>query len=261
MNRHLLAALGPLLLACAAQAAPAATSYAVLSLVGDKLDVVTYQPQVGSQLDSNSHLAVPMSEDDLDLTALRAINRSLRATLPGTPVALLAASTPDSFAEQDRMFNGDHVKLPTEIDAAIHREGTTKLVLVTKHHGEARLKAADGYIGSGKIEGLGFYLNTIQPMETHETGARSIGYLAPFVYIDVALVDVATATVIRSASISSGHVIATAHNPASVNPWDALSPEEKVSTLKLMLARELEAVVPALVAGHPAPPPVDAPAQ
>jgi hypothetical protein len=251
MNRYLLGALGPLLLACTAQAAPSGASYAVLSLVGDKLDIVTYQPQVGSQLDSNSHLSLAMSEDELDTAALRAVNRSLRASLPGTPVALLAASTPDSFADQARIFSGGHVTLPAEIDAAVRREGATTLVLITKHHGEARLQLADGYLGSGKIEGLGFYMNTIQRLKTRETGAHSIGYLAPFVYVDVALVDVATATVIRRATIASGHVIGMANNPASVSPWDALSPAEKVSTLKQMLAQELEAVVPALVAGSP----------
>ena len=186
----------------------------MLSLVGDKLDVVTYQPQVGTQLDSNSHMPLPMSQDELDTTALRAINRSLHATVPGAPVALLAASTPDVFTDEGRMFSGDHVTLPAEIDAAVHREGVATLVLVTKRRAEARLQVQDGYIGSGKIEGLGFYLNTIKHMKVHETGVRSIGYLAPFVYVDVALVDVATATVTRRTTITSAHVIGTSTRPA-----------------------------------------------
>ena len=47
MNRHLSIALGALVLAVGAHAAP---SYAVLSLVGDKLDVVTYQLASGFRL-------------------------------------------------------------------------------------------------------------------------------------------------------------------------------------------------------------------
>ena len=251
MNRHIhiSAALALGLLACSAHASPPTPSYAVLSLVGDKLDIVTYQPQVGTQLDSNSHLPLTLSQDELDTAALRAVNRLLRASAPGAPVALLAASTADSFAEQGRMFNGDHVTLPAEIDAAVRREGVTTLVLITKHRGEARLEVQNGYIGSGKIEGLGFYMNTIKRMKEHETGVRSIGYLAPFVYVDVALVDVATSTVTRQAAITSGHVIGSSNNPDGVNPWDALSAEEKVSTLKRMLSQELEAVVPALLKG------------
>jgi hypothetical protein len=249
MNHRILASLASLLLVGSAYANPPTPSYAVISLVGDKLDIVTYQPQVGNQLDNNSHMPLTLSQDDLDATALRAINRSLRASAPGAPVALLAASTADSFAEQSHMFNGDHVVLPAEIDAAVHREGVTMLVLVTKHRGEARLRLQDGYIGSGKIEGLGFYMNSIQRMKTYETGVRSLGYLAPFVYVDVALVDVASATVIRRTAIATGQVIGASNSAEGVNPWDALSAAEKVSMLERMLSKELEAVVPALLNG------------
>jgi hypothetical protein len=238
----------PLLLVGSAYASPPTPSYAVLSLVGDKIDIVTYQPQVGSQLDSNSHMPLPMSEDELDTVALRAVNRALHASAPGARVALLAASTADIFANQGRMFSGSHVMLPDEIDAAVHREGSTTLVLITKHHGEARLQVADGYIGSGKIEGLGFYVDTNKRMKVRETGVRSVGFLAPFVYVDVWLIDVATGTVTRRAAITSGHTNGASNNPEGVSPWDAISAQEKVAMLKRMLAQELAAVVPALVA-------------
>jgi hypothetical protein len=70
------------------------------------------------------------------------------------------------------------------------------------------------------------------------------------VYVVVALVDVATSTVVRRATIATGNVIGTSNNPDSVNPWDALSAEEKVATLKRMLSEELEAVVPVLLKGQ-----------
>lgn len=253
MNHRLFASLMPLLLAGSAWANPPTPSYAVISLVGDKLDIVTYQPQVGTQLDSNSHLPLTMSQDELDTVALRAVNRSLRATVPGATVALLAASTPDSFVDQGRMFSGDHVTLPAEIDAAVHREGAARLVLITKHHGEARLQVADGYIGSGKIEGLGFYVDTNKRMKVQETGTRSIGYLAPYVYIDVSLIDVATGTVTRRVVVAFGRVIATPAQAEGANPWDALSTQEKVSSLKEMLSDKLAEVVPTLITGQPAP--------
>ena len=247
MNRLLMSSLAALLLASGAQAATAAPSYAVISLVGDSLDVVTYQPQVGSQLDSNTHMRLALSQDELDTAALRAIDRSLRASRPGARVALLAASTPDSFANQDRLFSGDHVTLPAEIDAAVHREGAAMLVLVTKHHGEARLQVADGFIGSGKLEGLGYYLDTNKHLRTVDTGVRSTGYLAPFVYVDVNLVDVATGTLLKRATITTGHVIGTSKKAEAVHPWDALTSEEKVRTLKNLLTSELRAAMPALL--------------
>ena len=254
MKRLLMSSLAALLLASGAHAATTAPSYAVISLVGDQLDVVTYQPRVGSQLDSNTHMRLTLSQDELDTAALRAINRALRASQPSAQIALLAASTPDSFANQDRLFSGSHVTLPAEIDAAVHREGAAMLVLVTKHHGDARLKVADGFIGSGKLDGLGFYLDTNQDLRTVETNVSSIGYLAPFVYVDVNLVDVATGTLLKRATIATGYVIGASNKADAVHPWDALSSQEKVATLKDLLTSELKAAMPALL-GEPVPTP------
>ena len=247
MNRLLSISLAALLLATGARAAP--PSYAAISLVGDKLDIVTYQPQVGSQLDRNTHMALTMSQDELDTAALRAINRSLRAAAPGAQIALLAASTPESFANQSEIFSGSHVRLPAEIDAAVRREGATMLVLVTKHHGDARFKVADGYIGTGKLDGLGFYVDTVLESHDVDTGANSTGYLAPFVYIDVTLIDLATLTVVRRDTIMDAQLIGAAGNAKGVHPWDTLTSAEKVETLKSRLTATLQRVVPSLVTG------------
>jgi len=237
---------------CPAQAlaAPSAPSYAVISLVGDKLDIVTYQPQLGTQLDNNSHQALVMSQDTLDTVALRAVNRALRQSAPGSDVALLAASTPDSFANQSRMFSGDHVTLPAEIDAAVRREGATRLVLLTKHRGEGRLKLLDGGdMDGGKLEGIGFYIDANKRMKDQETGVRSVGFLAPFVYIDVSLIDVASGNVIRQTPITASQTIGAFNHAEGVTVWDALTPQEKVSTLEQMLSQQLGDAIPALV-GH-----------
>lgn len=254
MKRLLWSSTAALLLSCGAQAATSAPSYAVIALVGDQLDIVTYQPQVGSELDSNTHMRLPLSEDELDTAALRAINRSLRASRPGAQIALLAASTPDSFADQDRLFNGDHVTLPAEIDAAVHREGASTLVLVTKHRGDARLQVADGVIGSGKLDGLGYYLDTNKHLRNREKGVRSIGYIAPYVYVDVNLIDVATNTLLKRSTIATGYVIGTSRRAEAVNPWDALTSQEKVATLKSLLTRELQSTMPTLLGDAAAKP-------
>ena len=254
MKRLLWSSTAALLLSCGVQAAPSVPSYAVIALVGDQLDIVTYQPQVGSQLDSNTHMRLALSEDELDTAALRAIDRSLRASRPGAQVALLAASTPDSFADQERLFSGDRVTLPAEIDAAVHREGASTLVLVTKHHGEARLQVADGFIGSGKLSGLGYYLDTNKHLRSIDKGVRSVGYLAPFVYVDVNLIDVATNTLLRRETIATGYVIGSSHRAEAVHPWDALTSKEKVATLKSLLTQELQATLPALLGDATAKP-------
>ncbi len=251
MKTRLFAIVAASLLACDVNAAAAQPSYAVISLVGDKLDVVTFQPKIGSQLDSNTHQTLTLPQDELDIAALRAINRVLRATAPGAPVALLAASTPDSFADQDRIFSGSHVTLPAEVDAAVRREGATQLVLVTRHRGDARLRMADGYVGSGKIDGLGFYLDTEMQTEQRQTQVRSVGYIAPFVYVDVSLVDLASSTLLRQDTVMASRAIGASNKESSVHPWDALSSAEKLAMLNKLLSDELQRVVPSLITGTP----------
>ena len=244
MNRHLSIALGALVLAVGAHAAP---SYAVLSLVGDKLDVVTYQLATGSKLDANSHDQLTMPQDEFDMAALRAISRTLKAKVPGAQVALLAASRPEDFVDEEHAFSAGRVTLPAEIDAAVHREGAASLLLVTKHRGDARMQVREGRIGSGRVEGLGFYLDGTTELENRDTRKRALGFIAPFVYVYVALIDVATGTVTRRETITAGRAVGVFHNAAGVNAWDALSAAEKVSLLTEMLTKELEAAVPALL--------------
>jgi hypothetical protein len=251
MKIRLLSLAAAALLACGVQAATAQPSYAVISLVGDKLDIVTFQPQIGSQLDNNTHKVLSMPQDELDIAALRAVNHALRATTPDAPVALLAASTPDSFADQDRIFSGSHVNLPAEVDAAVRREGATQLVLVTKHRGDARLRMADGYVGSGKIDGLGFYLDTELKTEQRQTEVRSVGYIAPFVYVDVSLVDLATSTLVRQDTVMASRAIGASNKESSVHPWDALTSAEKLAMLNTLLSEELQRIVPSLITGTP----------
>jgi hypothetical protein len=247
MNKRLLAAMAGLLLGAAAQAAP---SYAVLSLVGDKLDIVTFQPTTGSLVDPNSHTPLAMPQDDLDVAALRAINRSLKAAVPGAQVALLAASKAEDFTGQEHIFSGDQVTLPAEIDAAVRREGASMLVLVTRHHGEAHMQSFNNKLGSGRIDGLGFYVDGNKWIDNRDMGTTSQGYIAPFVYIDVSLVDLATGTVVRRRTIESGRVVEAAHNAQGANAWQALTPAEKVTMLTRLLTEQLDAAVPALVTGR-----------
>jgi len=250
MNRFLVAAI---LAIAAARPAAANPSYAAISLVGDRLDIATYQPAVGSELDSDSHLPLLLQQDDLDTAALRAIDRAVRDTLPGTSITLLAASTPDSFANQDRIFSGDHATLPPDVEAALRREGASVVLLVSKHRGKARLQAFDDKLGSGLIEGLGFYLDGNKRLHNHDTGRHSIGYIAPFVYVDVSLVDVATGTVIRRKTIESGQVIGSGQNPDATTAWEALTSAEKLAMLTQLLTEQIRSAVPTLLTGQASP--------
>ena len=231
-----------------AQAPQAAPTYAVLSLIGDQLDAVTYQQQVGTLLDANSHLAMPMGAGNtLDTAALRETNSALRATVAVTDVALLATSAPAIYADESRFFVGDQVRLPADIESAVTQAKASRLVMITKHRGEAHLKTKHGFIGSGKIEGLGFYVDTIHRIRDEDITDRNVGFLAPFVYVDVTLVDTASHTVVRQTTITASETIPAVGNVKGADAWGALTPEQKMSTLNRLLSTSLAEVVPKLV--------------
>ena len=251
MSPRLLPAFGAALLALAslahAQAPQPAPTYAVLSLVGDQLDAVTYQPQTGTLLNANSHQPMPMKADILDTAALRAMNKALRAAGPVTDVALLAASEPSVFTNVPRYFVGNQVKLPADLEAAIAEAKANRLVLITKHYGEARLRSGDGFIGSGKLEGLGFYVDTVHQMHNLDENKRAPGYLAPFVYVDVTLVDTASHQILRQTTITASETIAAADNRDGAGAWEVLNAEQKIAHLTNLLTQGLADAVPRLV--------------
>ena len=230
-----------------AQAPLAPATYAVVSLIGDQLDAVTYQPQVGTLLDANSHQPMPMGADVMDTLALRETNKALRSAVPVADVALLAVSAPQFFTNESRLFAGNQVNLPSDIDAAIAQAKASILVLITKHRADARLQVWHGSVGSGKIEGLGFYLDTVHHIRNAETTARAVGFLAPFVYVDVTLVDTASHTILRQTTITASETITSDSNTTGAGAWGALTTEQKMSALSQLLSKNLATAVPQLL--------------
>ena len=238
-----------------AQSAQAPSTYAVLSLIGDQLDAVTYQPATGTLLDANDHHAMPMGAGGmLDTAALRETNKALRAAVPVADVALLASAEPALYADESRLFAGNQVKLPPDLEAAISQAKADRLVLITKRRADAHLKSKHGVVGSGKIEGLGFYIDTVHRIRDEDHTDRTVGFLAPFVYADVTLVDTATHTIVRQASITASETITSGSNATGASAWGALTPEQKMTTLNRLLAAGIDEAIPQLVRGTPLAP-------
>jgi len=235
--------------ALAGHAQPAAPgpTVAVLSLVGDSIDVVTFQEQTGHLNEANLHDVLPFAAAGLDFAALGAAKSVLAEIEPGADVALLSASKPESYALQTRMFDGDHVTLPPEIDTAVHREHAAQLVLLTKYRGDARLTTQNGAVGSGKLVGVGFYVDNVHRLQRSDTGEKGIGFIAPYAYIDLSLVDVATGTVVRHATVTQSTTLSAARNADGVSPWGTLSSQQKVEALKTIVDKAVHEGLPALI--------------
>jgi hypothetical protein len=231
-----------------ARAEDATRSYAVMSLIGDKMSIVTYQMTTGTHIDRNLHESIAIEDGTFDKTGLIAASTALkRADLQAT-VQLFAPKSSDLFNNQSRFFDGNQAKLPEAVSSALKASGATHLVLITKHREEARLRAANQSVGSGMLEGLGFYVDRVKRMTDGDTGERGVGFLAPYAYVKLSLIDLSTGTVLHSETMTESTTIATSRNKESLNPWEALSPTEKVEVLNDIIKREVSRAVPLLIA-------------
>jgi hypothetical protein len=242
--RQTLFAIALLLAAFAVHAAE--RKYAVLSIVGDRLMLVGRQPTTGSSLDSNTRQYAELATPAFDNVALASIDSFVKTAHPGATTVLLAVRVPAALRAQEKALRTDGAvrEIVEALAPALATTGATHLILVTKDRHEARFHLRDSSVGSGYIEGLGFYIDRDTPIEFPETGERYVGFLAPFAYFRVSVVDLASSAVLKQESVLASYVVG---NAETLHPWDMMTPEQKISSLQLMLRREIARVMLALL--------------
>lgn len=240
--------LGLLLLVASLGAGAAdAGHYAILSLVGDRLLVVTRELATGSRLDRNTRQFVPLPDNALDRSMGLAIDEAIHRSQPAAVTTLLAPKDPSLFAAAARDDGPASLEAILEaVRPMVAGTGATHLVLVTKQRHAAMLRLRDGLVGSGFLEGLGFYVD-------HGTFARSVdtneaerGFIAPFTYVNVALVDLASGRVLSEERVIGSSAYTTG-NTSIGNAWQALTAQQKAQRLAEVMRSESERVIPQLL--------------
>jgi TPR repeat protein len=221
-------------------------TYAVLSLIGDKLSIVGYVMTTGSHADRNRHDTITLNNRELDDAATLAASNAVKRLDARAATVLLASSDPRLYELQDKLFEqqDQSIALLESVKAMIESQHATHLVLITKHRGDAQLRMAKEYVGSGMIEGVGFYLDAALRTMDSDTAAVAKGFLAPFAYIKVTLVNAKTMAVIREQNADESTTLSTARAKGSLNPWDALTPAQKVTALQNMISKAIARVMP-----------------
>ena len=234
-------------LALAASGWAEARQFAVLSLIGDKLLVVQYYPNEGFRNDNNMQALVSLDDNSLDKTALAAASATLEKIEPGAkPVLLVAKDTSLYEAQAELRRTGKSAKeLLPALGPMLRGSGATHLILLTKLRHEARVQQVkDTILGSGMLEGLGFYVDTGRAMPNAPQGQAVTGVLGPFAYFKLELIDLAKGDVVRTEQVVASR---TFTNSESGNAWTALSNREKIEVLQDIIRRETTNAIPNLV--------------
>jgi hypothetical protein len=230
-----------------AQGAP--RSFAVYSEVAREISVVTFQEATGSRLDTNLVTRIPIPKAALDQTVQVLARQEVGKTDPGGKSWLIAPLDSDLFDARGAYVEGSTVTLPADLKAAMKERGLSHLLLFTRYRSDAALKAVNGMVGTGQLEGLGFYIDRQSPIKVKDSRMEGVGFLAPYLYVRVTLIDGATGRVLRSRRVVEGHVIANARpQGTAADPWEVMTPVEKVQRLSDMIMVEIGKVLPEVLA-------------
>lgn len=225
--------------------------YAVLSLIGDKLNIVIAQVQTGTRIDVNQRDSIDINNPVFDNSAVAAVAAAVRKIDPKAELAAINTRSAVLFEKQRSLFDqsGDKISIPDAIRNALKAQNATHLFLITKRRDDANAQFTDGSSdGKGRLEGLGFYLDGSMQTRVSQTGSNGRGFVAPYVYIDVALIDVASSRVIKKEKITVSNPVSGGAAEKDIgNPWAALSSAEKVRLVDFLVRREIERVVPELM--------------
>lgn len=238
-----------LLFSAVAMSATDPESYAVVALIGDEISVVTYHRALGSSLDSNQQQHIPNVDDRFDRLATQVSMAAIRTAMPSATIEGLSIEDPAFAHSETSLPAGD--ALPALLDAVstrLKQKDTHYLLLISKYRAEARLKVRNGTIGSGRLYGLGFYIDSGKRMIQTDTSESGRGFVAPFAYVTASLIDLHTGTVVRSESVSDSVTRANTGPSTSLNPWDAMTADQKIRALDFVVRRALQWAVPRVVA-------------
>lgn len=223
--------------------------YALLSLIGDKLEIVIKQHQIGSNLNQNRRQPIPIDNPVFDSTAAQAAGNSIKRAQPNAELALLNARSAVLFEKQRLLFDerGDKIDVPEAIVSAAKQQGANRLLLVLKRRDDANFlfTASGTYADGGKLEGLGFFLDGTMQVNTydeksHQRTAAGKGFIAPYAYIEVILLDTATLRILGRRAISASRMVGSGRAGQDIDePWNALSSADKVRHVNQLIEREV----------------------
>ncbi|MEP7154242.1 MAG: hypothetical protein ABI905_00610 [Betaproteobacteria bacterium] len=228
-----------------------APTYALLSLIGDKLDIVIAHSGSGTDR-SRREPPLDITDPVFDNLAATAAGEAIRRVTPRAELALLNSRSPVLFAKQAELFEEKNgvVSIPDAIRSALKNEKADYLVLIAKHRSESEFQVAGFPDGTGLIEGLGFYLDGATIVDSREGSEAGRGYIAPFVYMKVWLVDAKTGKLLGRHTVKASTVISSARAlDGKTSPWAALTSAEKIGAINRLIQRELQRVMPQILKG------------
>ncbi|MFG6468956.1 hypothetical protein [Roseateles sp. BYS87W] len=222
-----------------------ANKFAVLSLLGDSVQLLSLTPARGDTVQTGEWTATPAGK--LDNTVLQALNDAVQASGPKREAKLYTSTTRSLFGDPASLFVDGKLALPGKLGEAVRQSGAAKLLLVTRSRQEPALAAALPARILAPLEGPGFVLDQRPSGQIGFDGQGGLPVFAPYVSIRVALIDLSDLKLKREQSLAVATRLPVAAANAA-NPWAATTAEQRLQALEGLISAELPKAVAALVA-------------
>lgn len=214
--------------------ASAITKLGVMSVLGRELQVVVSAPTVGTRVDRNAKDTLNVGNDFENFILRTAADAARRE---GMGEALLLGRPANGSTPWQR--DGQAVLVTQALLDAARAAKLSHLLLIQPARAEAKLQMFRQATGSGQLEGLGFYVDTSLEVQLVDTNKSTTGFLAPYAYFDMYLVEVATLDLQAEHRARASSALADPERQGN-DPWLALSTERKVEALRQLAGEEID---------------------
>lgn len=238
-------------------ASPAsARGVTVLSLIGDRLEIVSRELNTGTRISRNQRTPVPLDTPVFDQAVAATAAQVLREREPGVAVSQLNTRSPVLFERQRELFEVSKgvVSLPKAILDAALGQSADRMLLVLKHRSEPRFRFVDGSVEGRNevVEGLGFYLDGTQVInsydQNHQRVATGRGFIAPYVHVEMMLIELPSGRLVGRRTVAANVMAGTGQTEGNINePWLAMTSADKVRWLTRLISQDVGDAMSALL--------------
>jgi hypothetical protein len=121
------------------------------------------------------------------------------------------------------------------------------LLLITPYRDQPKLLTTKSELGTGKVSGLGFYVDTDTWMGISETNQQKArGYLGLFANFQLVLIDLESGKVAGQERVVLGATRSYAQAPDRT-PWNALTAAQKMRVLMSLMKQGIEQSLPGML--------------
>ena len=221
-------------------------SLLLLSVMGDNMTVISHRPEAGSHLDQNKRYAMDLGINAVDDLVMSAAWSAVKASGALSESQVRAIRYRGEY-DPSTWLAGSKFKPPENLVDAIRSTDATHMLVVAPHRAPAVLKLKRGSTGSGQLEGIGFYIDREARIGRSDTGEVGVGFLAPYAYLKVLLIDLQSWDIERQQVVSASNTVSVARNKDQFDPWEALDASQKISAITRIVRAEMNRVVPVLL--------------